>query len=364
MGLFDKWGKKDKAAEKKADASAVYTFTVQKVYNIKEKGLVAVGVVCDAEMYTGDEVSILSRGGNVYTSEIETMENPKVGKMVKAEPGNDVAILLKDMTIEQVKPGDIVTNMTINKEVEDNKEVTNPRLKILLNEMKKKPSQGMMSLILEEVATQVTFITLAKVEKHEESGAEIMQFPMLMSPDKKPYYPVFTDWKEIELWKERPDAQVVTVDFDMCVDMVEKNKDVGGLAINPFSINYIMTRKGMDELKGQKKKIASGEYEEEKSKVEIKVGDPVNCPPEMEDAIRAYLLEQPAVKKAWLRLMHQGNDISYLVVLDCDANNKEIFEKVAEIAQPFLKEVGINVGPCDVEFGKKAVQGAVPFYMQ
>ena len=62
--------------------------------------------------------------------------------------------------------------------------------------------------------------------------------------------------------------------------------------------------------------------------------------------------------------MVKDEAMSYLVLIDADGKEKELFNTIASAAKPFLKGMPLNLAPLYTEFGQKAIENFEPFYVK
>lgn len=94
------------------------------------------------------------------------------------------------------------------------------------------------------------------------------------------------------------------------------------------------------------------------------LGTPKDYPHEMVDKLKEILPSIDTVNSAYLLLMIRNKkDKSFLIVVDTNGNLPNVFEKIANIATKYLKsDEKIDFVSLNDSFGKKSVQGEIPFY--
>lgn len=386
MGIFNHLGKKDKEEETsrkeesvKNSMSAsnpnVYTLAIEDTFAIKTGGCVVVGMVDGGTMRTGDKVFVISRGGQVLTTQVGGMEAAR-RSIEEAPSGSSVGILLPDLEKMQLNPGDVISNVAPQQRVDVNQPVFNPRLKGLLAAARVKRTQeyikDITNLIFEEIATQAHFLSVVELSQEpvaNEDGTAIfqkdsmMRMPMISTQDNKHFYPVFTDWGEIRKWTNCPSNKTMILAFDDYAEMIVKDGKIEGIAINPFGANFILDRKTIEHIQTRKDIITKGVSKQKVAKdTQVTLGEPKDYPTEMVEAIKAYLNGEPAVRRVWLRLMYKSGEYSYLLVVDFEGDRNNVFGKIADAARPYLGDMYIDMVPFADDFGRRAVEGVEPFY--
>lgn len=257
---------------------------------------------------------------------------------------------------------------------EGNKPLENFRLNVLLKEAKENHTETAMNMLFEEIVMNAHFLSVIFVSeppKTDEDGKvtfqknTIMQMPMVSSADGKHFYPVFTDYDELEKWQQMKNPNTMVFAFDDYAAMLEKYEAAEGIVINPFSDNFVLNRKLIAHLKTQKDLRTKGVSGSTTSRdTRVMLGEPKEYPTEMVEAMRGQMQKLPEVKRAWLRLMVKENVQSFLVVVDFTGKREEVLGKIAAAARPHLKDRHLDMAMYEEGFGKKAVEKAAPFYQK
>lgn len=385
MGLFDNFRKnKEKVAEREEKSVKnsmnssnpnVYTVAIEDTFALKIGGCVVVGMVDGGTIRMGDKIYVISRGGQILTTQVGGMEI--VDRSVeKAPSGSNVGILLPNLEKAQLNPGDVISNVMPQQQVDVNQPVFNPRLKGLLAAARLKRTQecikDITNLIFEEIAMQANFLSIIELSEEPVANGDgtatfqkdsMMRIPMISTQDNKHFYPVFTDWGEIRKWTNCPSNKTMILDFDSYAEMVLRDDKTEGIAINPFGADFILDRKTIEHIRTRKDIITKGVSEQKVTKgTQVTLGEPKDYPTEMVGAIKTYLNGEPAIRKAWLRLMCRNEEYSYLLVVDFEGDKDSVFGKIADAARPYLRNMYIDMIPFADDFGKQAVEGVEPFY--
>lgn len=254
-----------------------------------------------------------------------------------------------------------------------NTPVENPKLKGLLKQWRQGRDDSLLSQVFEEIALRAHFLSVATFSEDPELRGDgtaifrrgaLMQIPMLTTRDEKHFYPAFTDWEELGKWQSvTSPPKTLILSFDDYADMVDRGADVDGVVINPFGDSLVLDRLLLTHLKTQKdlntKGVAQHVMEKETT---VLLGEPKDYPALMVTAISDYLREQPAVRRAWLRLMIRGSEQSYLIVAEFTGNKDAVFGGIANAARPHMKGMYIDMVPYEDGFGRSAVENVKPFY--
>lgn len=385
MGLFDRFKKsaKENAAQtgqqeeaaNRQQTKGMYSFVVQEIFSIKNHGTVVVGVVEGDTIRVGDAVYIIGREKKLMKGTVAGIENPSQGRMQEAVPGANVALMFREIDAMEFAKADVISNVEPMFEVDVNKPVVNPRLKGLLAERNHTTIEGLTGYILKELAVNANFLSVIMLSEEPTGTGDgtavfqkdsTMQFPMLTSADGHNFYPVFTDWAEIYKWENRPGERTMILTFDSYTPMVLEGT-ADGIVINPFSDNLVLDKKLMEHLRTQKDINTKGVSKQKvKKDTQVLLGEPKEYPTEMIAAVKDYLRMESNVRTAWLRLMvkPEEGEQSYLVVVDCTGDEHDIFDNIARAARPHMNGMYVDMVSFRQDFGKKAAQGAEPFYSQ
>lgn len=83
------------------------------------------------------------------------------------------------------------------------------------------------------------------------------KFMLVSQKDGSKLFPVFTDWLELLKWKNDPDCNTVTMEFDQFCNVVASAQEAMGMVINPAESGLIVSRDKMSELAGRPLKPAA-----------------------------------------------------------------------------------------------------------
>ena len=83
----------------------MFKMTIEDVFVIKRRGVVATGIVESGTLRVGDTVHV-NGGPAVTVDAIEKFRKP----LDEASTGENVGVLIKDIKMEQLKRGDVLTS--------------------------------------------------------------------------------------------------------------------------------------------------------------------------------------------------------------------------------------------------------------
>lgn len=255
-----------------------------------------------------------------------------------------------------------------------NQPIENPKLKDLISDLRKADNAHFAAVneaIAEEIAMNAFMLAVmntdgAGIENNNDGTATIkkdtvLSFEFLADGKGRTFLPVFTDWDELRKWDKYKDSfvQTLVLSFD---DMSAITAGKNGIAVNPFSDNYVISAENVLSMKRHKEVLTKGFSEEVvKKDTKVQIGDPADYPAEMAEAIRRYAEKNKGIRAIWLKLMIKEGEKSYLLIVDAD-DAPACFNGIGEAANPYIgKGMFLDMVPYNSEFGRKAAAGK-PFY--
>ena len=95
----------------------------------------------------------------------------------------------------------------------------------------------------------------------------------------------------------------------------------------------------------------------------VQLGEPKEYPIDLMAALINHFSTEETVNAAYLRMMEQNNQKSYLIVVDFYGDMESTFDAISSVSKPFLDdEIQLSMMPYSLEFGRNAVKGVEPFY--
>lgn len=250
---------------------------------------------------------------------------------------------------------------------EENRPVENQDLVIAIGEMFNNNNAMTQSKMIDQVM-RAKFIIPIIIDKdiceQSQNDSSGIDFHMLENSEKQKFFMAFTDWDELEKWKRVEGQQTAILTFDDYSNMVlDQRSTAEGFVINPFGENLIFNKRLIDSLFKQKQAMNSGVKENTMSKeTQVLFGKPDVYPQEMVDSISAYLKTNNNVKSAFLRFMVKDNKPSYLIVVDCLGDIKDLIKGISDSANDYMNGLQISLFPYESELGKSATLNQEPFY--
>ena len=251
-------------------------------------------------------------------------------------------------------------------------QIKNPEVVSAIEKMQADGSKENIDAMIDEVI-KAKFILPAKVtptrQAKTQNGRTVMeqstqvQFRLLENANKEKFFGVFTDTDELYKWNDTQSSNKVVTDFDSLAQMVmDPSAGVLGFVINPFGKSVTFPKNMVISIKQQKDFMNSKANNIEPG-TPIQLGEPKEYPIDLMAALINHFSTEPFVNAAYLRMMEQNGQKSYLIVVDFIGNMEETFDAISEVAQPYLDdEIQLSMMPYSMEFGRSAVNNVEPFY--
>lgn len=253
--------------------------------------------------------------------------------------------------------------------------VENPKLLAAWEAYRASSSETNLSDFYEELCMQAQFLILTTTPITENGGENQtltltedtpVNFALIQSEEKEMFFPLFTDWQQINKWTSAPSNQAFILSFDDLAALMAGAENVTGAALNPFDQNILLPRQLIARLKEQKDIRTSGHTQinvEKDTKIQLADVSPDAEP--LKIKLREFFHTRPEVKAAWLKMMKRGEEISYLLVLDFDGEKEQLFPLIVENAGKHLSGYYLDMVPySQTGFPGDALQGAEPFYQK
>lgn len=196
---------------------------------------------------------------------------------------------------------------------------------------------------------------------------------MLNTKDVKHYYLAFSDWDAVHEWQKTAAAQgrqIMMLRFDDFANMLQKNKEVSGIILNPGENSLRLEAPLIESVKKQKDTMAQMLKAQEEAKIhpgdKVTIVEPTILPDGLVDPICNVLAQAPGVGSAYLQIMIVNETRKcYLLVLDGPKDEK-LFAAVAQAARPYLagreQKMDLTITTSISPLGQQGMRGSEPFY--
>ena len=213
---------------------------------------------------------------------------------------------------------------------------------------------------------------------HSQSGTAVTI--AAIKTDNDVIIPVFTDWTEFSRFDKDKQCPGNVIDFRDIAYLCGQGEKV---SINPFGFNMVIDKNSLAAIMNAGGNIqpapveeppAEQHYEEvpaveqyeddtEETEEQISLFDLSSVPNELIQTLMYFMSNTESVHSAYLKGMEQGEQTSYLVVIDLDGDDSQFNDLTAQISQ-YTESVPINFARYESELGQAAANGAYPFYQK
>lgn len=167
------------------------------------------------------------------------------------------------------------------------------------------------------------------------------------------YLPAFTSWAEVNKWRTEQDVKIISFTLEDYVYIFLGEEDMKGIVINPYGENLVI----------DKQQIMSMDNDSSGSDEIVKVGIPVNYPVKLVENLKRFMLSDTTISEAYLLLMVQGEEQSYLLVIATDEDVNILYPRLSEVASKYLSaDEAIDFISSKEEFAQSAIKNQAPFY--
>ncbi|MDE6733118.1 MAG: enhanced serine sensitivity protein SseB [Oscillospiraceae bacterium] len=216
------------------------------------------------------------------------------------------------------------------------------------------------SQIIAELVMNTTFI--APVQLGESSGDEqAVTFRLIQSPQGVRYFPVFTSSEDLETWEELGKTDTVHMTYDGYAELIKNNDAMGGIAVNPFSDNWMVDRRLVLQWYERKSLILNG-YASHTITSDSRYEFIELSSDELRDKLIAAAKNQPKIKTIRLRGINLEGRDGFIAVVDVEGDRSGVFQELGNAARDLLGDKQLHIVLFDSDFGKLAAEGVEPIY--
>lgn len=211
-------------------------------------------------------------------------------------------------------------------------------------------------LFLSELC-RATFIVPVYIRtvKH---GDFAIRFPLVKKLFGGQFIAAYTDAEALARWPGDPKRTLCFLDFSDLSSVVRMSAKLSGICLNPGCARLLLSRDDIARADGS---LMPKSFQKDET---VMLGQPKVFSDGIDKALRRYLSKLSAVRRAYLCLMIRGDYQSYLLIVDCDGDEMEVFEGAADVAAAFLEPgQAIDFAVTESDFGKAAIRGRKPFYV-
>lgn len=242
--------------------------------------------------------------------------------------------------------------------------IDNTKLLELIEKLKEEKTMEAQSDVISEVL-KAKFLCPVILENAPKGGGKIeverdtkIQFSVIKTKEDKNFLIAFTSDEEVNKWQKSKVQQSIIYTFEDYSMIATNNDNLEGFVIDPMGCNLAFTKQMIKEIK---QNITRESIVEKDTQVEL--GIPKDYPDELVKKLKDLFLNIPQVNKAYLLLMTKQEELSYLLIVDANGNEKEYFNTIASAAIPFLNGMPLNLLPANTELGQNVSQSFEPIYI-
>lgn len=256
-----------------------------------------------------------------------------------------------------------------------NQPVTNPKLINALQSFDQQPTLEKQKYLFEQLKEAKLLAPIMvkipdNVERNKDNSITLQQgttlsFFGINNANNESFFPAFTDWEELRKWQNYEDQQTLVVDLTYYQSLLNDSKQCNGVVINPFNEGLAINRSMLETILATDISTLTENEVSISEDTDVLIGSPEEYPQQLVDTIKEHLQTKAEVKSAYLRLMIQNGQQSFLIVLDINKgiDPKTIFNELGEVIKPYhVKDKFIDFIPADTSFGQEAIKGEKPFY--
>lgn len=163
------------------------------------------------------------------------------------------------------------------------------------------------------------------------AGAK-MKFAVLTDKDGRKWFPAFTDWQAFQRLYDKKEWDGQVVSYEDLTALSGEN----GIVINPGGMETRLDGRRKEFLKVYVKRLKRIREELESGRMKEKkpgfyIGELSEQPEELVKALTECMKQHKEIKKAYLMLkLDHGDEISYLLAVDCKGDRDAIFASLVE----------------------------------
>lgn len=264
-------------------------------------------------------------------------------------------------------------NIRINKDVDNSalEELINRR-KELIDADKNDETVPVVEQIFMEImnrAQLVTAINMSQPPKKLSNGEFTLaqgtniSFLMIASQNGDNYLPMFTKRSEMGQWGADNAKNTILMGFDNTSMIVKTNPNCAGIVVNPFTQNFVIPRKFVEDMIERRELIRDGQTNRVlTADTPCELYTPSPYPMEMSNALVETAKGTGAIERLWLRGVKLEDQDGYLLVVDFNGDRDVVFSRLGQAARPFLGELPMHIVAADSGFGENAIKNVVAFY--
>ncbi len=211
---------------------------------------------------------------------------------------------------------------------------------------------------------------LVPVKFARDAGGVKLNFVMISAPDKKNFFPAFTDGQEASRMNapegdKREYVQLSLKDYEQIFR--DTRGQAAGIVVNPFSANIVLERAIIGKLNTQKAAAVSGapvnaQKGEVPAELPVRFDEPRVYPTALVNAVYEAGRTIPEISRIWYKQMLIGPNVNHGLIVEADSFSAEIAEKLKAAAEPHAKNIPVQILKLTPELDKNVIKDAVALY--
>ena len=197
-------------------------------------------------------------------------------------------------------------------------------------------------------------------------------FIMVSTPDRKNFFPVFTDAQEAEKLslpegEKREFLGRTLKEFEPI--FADTRGQAAGIVVNPFTSNILLQRDLISKLNTQKASAVGGapvnaKKGEVPQELPVRFDEPRVYPTALVNAVYEACRSIPEISRVWYKQMMIGPNVNHGLIVETDKFTQELGEALKAAAEPCAKGVPVQVLKLTPELDKNVIKDAVALYDQ
>ncbi len=242
-------------------------------------------------------------------------------------------------------------------------EINNTKLVELIEKMKEEKSVESQNKVIAEILKSrflcpiIIDKSLPKNGKVEIKKDTKIQFSIIKTNENKNYLMAFTSEPEVHKWQKEKAQQSIVYTFEDYAMIVTNNSNLEGFVIDPMGANLVFNREMISQIK------ANLTHETTMKKdTQIELAALREYPEDLLKKLEDLFNNLGKINTAYLVNMKQDDQVSYLLTIDADGNEKEYFNTIASAIIPFINGMPLSLVTIDSEIGKQVESHFKPIY--
>lgn len=167
------------------------------------------------------------------------------------------------------------------------------------------------------------------------------------------YLVAFTSQEEWKRWSDASKYNAAELSYKVLkkIALTEKNT-YAGIVVDPFGSNLVLSTSFLQRIS------------QDKGNTEVFLGEPAQVPSKLLDALKQECAKNESIQKAYLLWMIREGSGEYILALDANANEQNLFHSVAQGCNRFAKQTPINIVSASQKFLSDMLEKVKPFYQK